>query len=103
MRRLRLISTDIQPSVINPDRPTLVGRERRSECVGIESRIAMINRDTAGQEGHRRGRPTVVLQRTEERIDVSQVVPDRSGIILETANEVVAAADECTKNNRSGR
>src|SRR4051794_2289617 len=102
MRRLRLVRTDIEQAVIKTRMPSLVRRHRRNESVRVESRITVINRRTAGKKGDRCGRPTVVLEWAEKRIDVYKISRRRSGIAVGVADEVEAAADPCAGNIRSG-
>ena len=52
---------------------TLISLEYMAEAVGTAGRIPRINRRAAGREGHGLCLPSVVLQRSQRRIDVVQV------------------------------
>src|SRR4051812_15201984 len=103
MRWFRLIRTDVQSLIVNALSPTLVRRHRRSEGVGIESWITVVNRRASRKKGHGGSRSTVVLKRAEPGIDVDQVILGRSNVALEVANKVKAGADKCAENIGSGR
>src|SRR5262249_10836921 len=75
---------------------SLIGREETSQGVAAPTRIATPDGRAAGQQGVGLGRPTIVLQRTQDRNGDSRGIAI-DGAVAGTAYQIIASEGEGTR------